>query len=299
MIKSVFTSILLVVVVVSGFAGPTASIEIINDPSLRKTFYLSINGVKQNESPVENILIIDLPYEVYGVELEVVNDNKKVKKVVFLRIGQITRYVFTKQNEQFTLLESTGDIQAYNKQVLQLKYKNQELKNKDVLTDQESARFADYAAPTVNFDDVGESDHVPHTPAASEQLTLELNNQQQLRFDADSMFKKLKAEIALQDQLSNRPCEINLSNDDLKDLKSKIKDLYPLRERYLKALQILGNKCLTVSQLKDILKSLDGDELKIECYKSVYKQLSDFARRSDLFELFYFESSIDEIQNLR
>lgn len=78
-----------------------------------------------------------------------------------------------------------------------------------------------------------------------------------------------------------------------------MRDTPLLRDRYNLAYKNLGSWCITIGQLKEIMRLLDGDELKIEFYKDTYKNVIDLARRSDLFDLFFFESSVEELQNIK
>lgn len=282
-----------------GFAQ-TASLEVLSDPTIKNPFFLSINGVRQNEAPVENIVINGLPYEVYGVELELANQAAAIKHVVFLRIGKTTNYVLSPGTSQFKLIEGQGEEKPYNKQSLVLNYKAL-TDTTPAITEAVAEQFADFAAPPINFDDDPENNQGSSiTPAQKDQLIPSRADQSALRIDADSMFKSMKENIDREFLENNDlPCTGAVSSENIRNLKVAMKELKSLRERYNIAQKGIANLCLTVGQLKELMRLLDGDDLKIEFYREIYKNLIDFARRSDLFELFFFETSIDEIQNLQ
>ncbi len=291
--------ILLLLCCVYGLSGyaQTASLEVLSDPTLKQPFYISINGIRQNESPAENILIKGLPFEAYGVELQLVTDPVPVKKVVFLRVGKTTNYVLSPGIGNFRLTEGQGAEKPYNNKTLIVNYKfSTDTVN---FTEAIAEQFSDFAAPPINFDDEGDTPEKA-TPAQKQLTATVKPDQAKLKFDADSMFRTLKENMDKEYQAANdRPCIGSVTSETIKNLKLTMKDQKNLRDRYNTATKGIGDQCVTVGQLKDLMRLMDGDELKIEFYKRIYKNVSDLARRSDLFELFYFEASIDEIQNLQ
>ncbi|MES2628761.1 MAG: DUF4476 domain-containing protein [Bacteroidota bacterium] len=279
----------------TGALAQTAALEIISDPTLHQPFFLSVNGVRQNESPSENILVKGLPYEVYGVEIQFVTDPKPVKKVVFLRIGKTTNYVLLPSAGNPRLSEGQGAEKPYNAKALSVNFR--EIPDTTIIQGElQAEQFADFAAPAINFDDEPEEAPVA-TPAKQAKIEPVKPDQGKLKLDADSMFKSMRKTIEASKEAT--PCQGSVSAETVKNLKVSMKEKNSLRERYNLALRQVGSQCITVGQLKDLMRLLDGDELKVEFYKEVYLNISDYARRTDLFELFYFETSIDEIQKLK
>lgn len=273
----------------------TAALEILGDPAIRKNFYLYINGVKQNESPVENILVKGMPFEVYGVEIQVPGETQKLRKVAFLRIGKTTNYVFSAASS-WRLSEGQGQEKPYGGKILTINYKS--LSDTNItITEEDAEKLADLAAPQINFDDEPELGQSNPTPAQQLKEPVKSVDPGKLRFNADSMFKGLKTK--LDEENAEAPCQFPMSAESVREVKNLMKEYKNLRERYNLALKGIGSACITVAQLKELMRLLDGDDLKVEFYREIFHQISDFARRSDLFELFFFESSIDEIQNLR
>ncbi len=274
----------------------TAALEIISDPTIKEPFFLLVNGVRQNQSPTENILVKGLPYEAYGIELELISNTEDVKKVVFLRIGKTTNYVLSPAGGALKLTEGQGKEKPFNKVPLVVNYKLV-VDSSAEITEAVAEKFADFAAPPINFDDEPEEAVTNVTPAKQAQVLPVKTDKVVLKKDADNMFKTMRENMDR--EAADLPCTGAVTSESVKILRATMREQKSLRDRYNTALKGIANQCITTGQLKDLMRLLDGDELKIEFYRETYTSISDIARRSDLFDLFFFENSINEIQNLR
>ena len=271
----------------------TATLQIISDPTLKEPFFVAVNGVRQNESAAQNITIKGLPFEVYGIDVELATGGISTRNVVFLRLGKNVNYVLSKNGENLKLREGMGDEKPYNSQNLGINYKA--VADPSLVGETVVEEYASLAAPPINFDDEPEEEH---TDVPAKDPPQPKPDPEKLKFDADSMFRSIKERMNRQYQAKDQPCNGSLGNETFKTLKNNMREMKSLRDRYNLAFKEVEKTCITVGQLKDLMRLLDGDELKLEFYKDVYRNLIDSARRSDLFELFFFESSIEEIQKL-
>ena len=258
---------------------------------------MSVNGVRQNESAAQNVTVKNLPFEVYGVDIELAGTNLHTRGIAFLRIGQVSNYILTKVGDELKLVDGQGNEKPYNQQNVAINFK---LQVDSVVPNEitKAEEYAELAAPAINFDDEPGEFGLENTTPAQEELKPQAKvDPEKLRFDADSMFRSIKEHM--NKQYSDQPCNGSLAADTLKLLKNKMRETPTLRDRYNQAYRGVGNLCVTVGQVKELMRLLDGDELKVEFYKDVHKNIIDIARRSDLFELLFFESSIEEIQNVQ
>ncbi|MGB0166974.1 MAG: DUF4476 domain-containing protein [Luteibaculum sp.] len=92
------------------------------------------------------------------------------------------------------------------------------------------------------------------------------------------------------------PCTSSLENGELKSLKNLLKNTRALNMQLNLAQSSLKNKCLSCSQLLEIFKQIEEDDIKVNLFKRIYPQLKDPERKSLLYGEFLFENSLDEIK---
>ncbi|HEX4887562.1 MAG TPA: DUF4476 domain-containing protein [Luteibaculaceae bacterium] len=271
----------------------TCTLRILNDPTVRLPLYLSINGIRQNESAAENIEVTGLPFEVYGIELESADKTKKTKTLVFLRLGSTSTFTLSYVGDQIRISEAQGTESPYNGKVLTLAFKESEIEEQ---ADIKTIDFSAYTNKSVDFEDIEDrsSEGLTKTDSVLPSTPPDLSK---MRFDADSMFRAIR-ERQLAEQKSE-PCTLAMEEQAFRALKQNMRSKPSISDRLDLAVSSTADQCLSVEQIKDLLKLLDGDDPKIEFYRAIYTRITDFERRSTLFELFYFEASIKEIEQLQ
>lgn len=261
-----------------------AILEVLSEKELNAPFYLYLNGIRQNEAAATHLLVKEIPFEVYGAELRFPGSGEVVRKLLFLRTGSIKSYLLTKTPGSFELAEGpyTDSIGLYSRSITAIAFRD----GQKPIDDGEAFETGDFTlhAPGTNFDDSEEMEE----SARVERV-----------INADSLYRAAMPGETPVPEIVPTTCITSIRTEDIRLIRKKMAETAILRNRLLLATTNLSNKCLTVNQLKELMRGLEGDELKIELYRQVFPNVLDPEQKHTLYDLFYFESSIEEIRSFR
>lgn len=93
------------------------------------------------------------------------------------------------------------------------------------------------------------------------------------------------------------PCSLILRNNELKSLKNLLKNTKAIDVQMSLTQSSLRNKCIYATQLQEVFKMIEEDDIKVNLFKKLYAQLQDPQKRNVLYSELLFETSIEEIKN--
>jgi hypothetical protein len=90
-------------------------------------------------------------------------------------------------------------------------------------------------------------------------------------------------------------CAMPMSNESFNTAKNSISSKSFEDSKLTIAKQVVGNNCLTCSQVKDIMKLFNFEDSRLEFAKFAYKHTFDIGNYYQLNDAFTFEASIEEL----
>ena len=218
-----------------------------------------------------------MPLEVYQLKIAFSPDSS-LKTMAFLQLGKIRNYLVSATNGQYFLTEGPLTTATHPNITDTIFY--QTVNAETIVALEEplvTAAFDDSPKDTTNT-------YLPKsTQPKKEEPVISPAQQQALE---RLTYKPIMGEE------SGPDCFMTLLSEDLNQIKTKMLEEASSQQRLNFALTFLNNKCLTIEQLKRLMRSIEGDELKLDFYSRVRKQLVDPENKSDLAVLLDTEASL-------
>lgn len=243
-----------------------------------------INNTAPYESYFNAFEIKDLTYEVYA--LSVYKNGKEVyKNLVYLRLGDST-YINYK-NQHFDYLETPDTSTVYEKVSVKT------LSKIKPLVGQEKP------------EPIAENEPKSTANTSKESTKETADNPKPAGWNSyPTVNKDLGAEdfvqpTAVEPDTTEKICESELDDKDIKKLKSKIKIFESYSDQIRILQEDLAFTCLYIRHLKDMMKFFPSDVAKLELIFALKEKILDPENRDNLKSEFLFETSAEEFNEIK
>ncbi len=243
-----------------------AALEVISDTSNKEPFQVYVNGILQEASSKQNVYIQGMPLEVY--QLKVAFDGgHTLQTMAFLQLGKIRNFLVSEVQGQHFLTEGPISREVHPVITDTVFYQ---------IVNAEKIKELEEPLAQSSFDDAP-ADTTVYLPKKEEKVKEEpvISPAQQQALERLT-YKPIMGET------SGPDCFLTLLNEDLDQIKVRLLDEPSPAQKLNFATTVLNNKCLTIDQLKVLMRTVEGDDFKLDLYSRVRKQLVDPENRSDL-----------------
>lgn len=230
-----------------------------------ESFYIILNGIKQNTNARTNININDLNDQSYNCKI--IFKNKaygQLDKTIIINPGTEATYVIRKYSKTKWLISFIKETPLIN--------------NNANSTTQTTTTITTTSTTTTNqTESKNQKRYSPH----------QHKNRNNLHQVTD----------AVPGYQGPYGCEYPMNNVNFSNAKSSIASKSFENSKLTIAKQVITNNCLTTSQIKEIVKMFDFENTRLEFAKYAYNYVYDKGNYFQLNDVFDFESTINDLNN--
>lgn len=256
-------------------------------------FTLYLNGAKQNDEPVSNLVLKDLPNPMYKARIEFEDASK----------GMFLDNVYTPKN-----LDEPGR----NTYVIKLSKKGYKLKffSFTAMNDLPPDPEPNYVPVAVQSREMEVSQEVGgSTNTSSDQVNVSMNiggtqigvnvsSSSSMQMDVD--IPSQEVDFATQEGggptvIEGDGCTAPMSSADFASFMGSMKGKSFEDSKDQLARQAMKSNCFTSEQVRDIMKAFQFEETRLEFAKAAYAHVYDRNNYYKVNDAFQFELSIDEL----
>jgi|DewCreStandDraft_4_1066084.scaffolds.fasta_scaffold102286_2 hypothetical protein len=329
--------ILLSLVFITQFYGFAQKSNLIFFTEQGEPFYVIINGIKQNGDPRTNVRITDLISPSYKCKIIFKNTSlPQLDKTVYINPGTEATYVIKKNNKGKWVINWMNEIAVNNAPANNNSYvfSTEEPVNPEpqvnVVPPQQNTTVQQQTTtqqPTGNNPIIGVSVTDPNTgtnfnlnigninqPNTTSTTTTTTTTTSSTTTTGTNVQPPAEPRIRPNQPYNNRNnqrqvvdavpgyygpygCNNPMSNQSFADAKKSISSKSFESSKITVAKQVISNNCLTVAQVKEIVRLFDFESSRLEIAKFAYRYTYDKGNYYQLNDAFDFESSIDELNS--
>lgn len=252
-------------------------------------FTVYFNGEKKNEEPSEHVRIINLTQSYYSLKI----------KFEDATIPDIVSNVFNIHDANGNPVDATFIISKNKKGIIGIHWKSQTVfpgyieTNKPTVVIINSGNQVVQQTTTTTTSEPNGVNMDFGLPGGSMHIKTGSN-------DNTSSTKQTTTTVisnpVIASTSASSPCSGTiLGDDDFSGATKSILARSTVEGKILSAKQIIGNNCLSVLQVKTIVKLFEGDETRLDIAKYAYNTTIDKGNYYKLNEVFTNEASIDEL----